>query len=157
MNNSNQFVSLERIESLKAGLLGAFAGTIAYSIAVIIDRWTIARLELPFSWTTASESLLNLVLATIVAGASGFLFGVTYRYVIRRDRNPHLNSGAVLAFGLVRGLAQVNGTLDIAFEGLGSLLALAIVVFESVLLFAVAALILDGAMERGWLKPFESE
>ena len=154
MNNLRQFVSLERIESLKAGLLGGFSGTIAFLVTTAIERLTISQLNvLP----TEPEALLSLLLAVTIAGASGFLFGVTYRYVIRRDRNPHLNSGAVLAFGLVRGLAQVSATLSGGFEGAASLLALVVMVLESIVLFAVAGRMLDWAMARDWIKPFEGD
>ncbi|MBE9041872.1 hypothetical protein IQ235_13895 [Oscillatoriales cyanobacterium LEGE 11467] len=157
MNNFRQFVSIERIESLKAGLLGGFAGTIAFLVTAAIDGLTIARSELPFQWMSDPETLLNLVLAIAIAGASGFLFGVTYRYVIRRDLNPHLNSGAVLAFGLVRGFAQVDATLSGGFEGTASLLAMVVIVLESIVLFAVAGRMLDWAMERDWIKPFDAD
>ena len=36
------------------------------------------------------------------------LFGVTYRYIIRSDKNPQLKAGGILAFGLVRGLTQIE-------------------------------------------------
>ena len=96
-------------------------------------------------------------MAVAIAGASGFLFGVTYRYVIRRDRNPHLNSGAVLAFGLVRGLAQVDTTLGGVLDGTTSVLTLVVMVLESIVLFAVAGRMLDWAMARDWIKPFEGD
>lgn len=43
-----------------------------------------------------------------IAFFSGLLFGVTYRYLIRSDKNPQLKAGGVLAFGLVRGLTQIE-------------------------------------------------
>ena len=154
MNNFRQFVSLERIESLKAGLLGGFSGAIAFLVTTAIERLTISQIDvLP----TEPEALLSLLVAVTIAGASGFLFGVTYRYVIRRDRNPHLNSGAVLAFGLVRGLAQVDTTLGGVLDGTTSVLTLVVMVLESIVLFAVAGRMLDWAMARDWIKPFEGD
>jgi hypothetical protein len=41
------------------------------------------------------------------------LFGVTYRYIIQEDSNPQLKAGAVLAFGLVRGLTVLDIGLNI--------------------------------------------
>jgi hypothetical protein len=84
-----------------------------------------------------------------IAALSGFLFGVTCRYAIRQDENPHLSSGVVLAFGLVRGLAQVNGQ-DLSL----SIFPLVVfAVLESILLFAVAYAGLSMAMRIGWVKP----
>jgi hypothetical protein len=81
---------------------------------------------------------------------SGFLFGVTYRYIIRTDRNDHLNSGAVLAFGLVRGLAQVDGS---KFE-LSQLWLDGIILAQSILLFSIARYAIDYALAQGWILPF---
>jgi hypothetical protein len=126
---------LERLESLKIGLVGGLS---------------VATLSILFSLLHSLVELQpNLVLQqgitedTVISGAiafiSGFLFGVTYRYVVQSAPNPHLKSGAVLAFGLVRGLAQ----LDLGWrlqENLGLLLLLA---GESVVMFAIAALFLN--------------
>jgi 6,7-dimethyl-8-ribityllumazine synthase len=90
---------LERIESIKAGSLGGIAAGVVFDVTIAIDH-LIAN--------ESSRSLLALGLATMIAIVSGFLFGITYRYVIRTDQNDHLNSGAVLAFGLVRGFAQID-------------------------------------------------
>lgn len=81
-----------------------------------------------------------------IAWISGFLFGVTYRYIIRSDRNSHLNDGAVLAFGLVRGLALLERTTIL---GIGS-----IFVAESIICFAIARLSLDLALKYKLIKPF---
>jgi hypothetical protein len=85
-----------------------------------------------------------------IAAFSGFLFGVTCRYAIRKDENPHLSSGVVLAFGLIRGLAQVNG------QDLNpSILPLVLfAILESIFLFAIAYFGLSTAMRVGWVKPF---
>ena len=91
--------TIERIESVKAGSLGGIAAGISYGLMLTIDRFLLHEY---------SRSFVSLGLEISIAIVSGFLFGVTYRYIIRCDRNNHLNSGAVLAFGLVRGLAQVN-------------------------------------------------
>ncbi|MDJ0636429.1 MAG: hypothetical protein QNJ34_24845, partial [Xenococcaceae cyanobacterium MO_188.B29] len=81
-----------------------------------------------------------------IAWISGFLFGVTYRYIIRGDRNSHLNDGAVLAFGLVRGLALLEETTVLSS---GSILLI-----ESVICFALARLSLDLALKYKLIKPF---
>jgi hypothetical protein len=61
----------------------------------------------------------------------------------------------VLAFGLVRGLALVEGTLHEPIALLPSaLLPLVLLGAESLLLFAGTRLVLDSALADGWLKPF---
>ena len=84
-----------------------------------------------------------------IGAVSGFLFGVTYRYVIRSDRNSHLNDGAVLAFGLVRGLALIERNFN-----LSELLSLGGLVLQSIVYFAVVRLLLDLAIARKLIKPF---
>jgi ammonia channel protein AmtB len=74
---------------------------------------------------TSTVSVVNVAIASI----SGFLFAVTYRYIVRDDQNPHLKSGAVSAFGLVRGLAQIQEPLD----SIVNIMAIA----ESLILFNV--------------------
>ncbi|NJN88715.1 MAG: hypothetical protein HC881_23575, partial [Leptolyngbyaceae cyanobacterium SL_7_1] len=51
---------------------------------------------------------LPMLLQGAIALATGFLFGVSYRYIVRQDENSHLKSGAILAFGIIRGLAQID-------------------------------------------------
>jgi hypothetical protein len=134
---------LERIESVKAGSLGGIAAGIAYGALVALDRFTIDR---------HSSTLTSLALAVAIASVSGFLFGITYRYIIRADRNNHLNSGAVLAFGLVRGLARVNiHDLELTQLALNGL-----ILAESISIFAIARYTLDYALTVRWISPFES-
>ena len=136
----------ERIESVKAGIVGAGAFTIAELIVLVVRSLIVPVLTpnptgliIDYSW------LVQLAIGAI----SGFLFGVTYRYIIRGDRNSHLNDGAVLAFGLVRGLALVER--DITLSELSSVLFL---IISSVVCFAIARLVLDLAIARKFIKPF---
>ncbi|AFZ00285.1 hypothetical protein [Calothrix sp. PCC 6303] len=125
----------ERLESLKAGIISSVASVFGFLLTNIINTWLL-HLQ-PFSWTSS-----------IFIGFSGFLFGVTYRYIIRNDDNPHLKSGGVMAFGLVRGLAQIDGSLkniDISTIALPT---------ESILCFAIAATILDFSIQQNWIQPF---
>jgi hypothetical protein len=134
---------VERIESVKAGSLSGIAAGIAYETIDNLDRWLLGGYSPP---------LISLSLELAIAIAAGFLFGVTYRYIIRTDRNSHLNSGAVLAFGLVRGLARVDvGGLEPI-----QLLANGLVVLESVALFAIARAAIDYALSVRWIAPFKS-
>ncbi len=134
---------VERIESVKAGSLSGIAAGIAYGTIDTLERLLLDKYS-PLS--------IGLGLELAIAIVAGFLFGVTYRYIIRTDRNSHLNSGAVLAFGLVRGLARVDvGGLE-PIEILGN----GFVVLESVALFAIARAAIDYALSVRWIAPFKS-
>ncbi|MGK7900370.1 MAG: hypothetical protein AB4352_02950 [Hormoscilla sp.] len=133
----------ERVESLKAGMLAAGVGAIAFLFTTSMNRWVLpAEVDLMYdvSWLVSGA----------IAIFSGFLFGVTYRYVIRTDENSHLKSGAILAFGLVRGLAQV----DVQLQNLATFWSCGILGLESIFLFAIAGITLDWAIRRRWVKPF---
>jgi hypothetical protein len=142
--------TVERIESLKAG--GISSGTAA--IAALLFGW--AHRQIAFPGLAGSEVGFSYpvmsLLPIVVAGFTGFLFGVTYRYVIRQDTNPHLKSGAVMAFGLTRSLAQIETAIEPNF--LAMCLPLLIAGLESIGMIAIAALILERAMRQGWIKPF---
>ncbi len=137
---------IERIESVKAGILGAVAFTVA-ELVIILAKTLIVELVAKPEATAVVDWQLLIQLA--IGSISGFLFGVTYRYIIRDDRNFHLNDGAVLAFGLVRGLALV----EVNFV-LSELLSLLFLVFQSIICFAIARFILDLAISRKIIKPF---
>ena len=140
----------ERIESVKAGITAAVVFGLAETGMIFAHSYLGFQVNPLFSVSQAYVSQNSLVLELIghivVAVVSGFLFGVTYRYVIRGDRNPHLQDGAVLAFGLVRGLAVIEGTEFTPWWGL--------VLLESVVCFAIARLALDIALRLKLLKPF---
>ena len=55
----------------------------------------------------------------------------------------------MLAFGLVRGLALVEGNL-----ALSELLSLSILVMQSIICFAIARFTIDLAISRKLIKPF---
>ncbi|MDJ0661518.1 MAG: hypothetical protein QNJ42_18815 [Crocosphaera sp.] len=133
--------NLERIESVKAGYLGGMAFTIAYVLILAINYST---------WDVYVPDVIGLGIKVAIAFISGFLFAVTYRYIIRTDKNGHLKDGAVLAFGLVRGLVPVEMSSDL-FHHLGQLTILGV---ESIICFIVARFCLEFAFERGWIKLF---
>ncbi|HLO47488.1 MAG TPA: hypothetical protein VK211_03585 [Kamptonema sp.] len=147
------FSLAERLESLKAGILAALSLLLAFGMAETANSLMLAK-----SLETLPAMDFNLVVRGAIALISGFLFGATYRYAIRRDTNPHLKSGVVLAFGLVRGFGQ----LDIGLSNdAGILLDPNIWLFaamdaESILMFAIASLSLDFAIQHNWIKPFNS-
>lgn len=137
----------ERIESVKSGIVGAGGFAIA-EITTLIVKATMLHNISEFSSPTMLLNW-NLAIQLLIGAVSGFLFGVTYRYIIRDDRNSHLNDGAVLAFGLVRGLALVENTVIVS-----ELLSLGSLVLQSIVCFAIARLILDIAIKYKLLKPF---
>jgi hypothetical protein len=136
----------ERLESLKAGVIAGGMAAFAEGLFQVGQGQWLANVGLLGSAAPHFDGLFAGYLA--IAGLSGFLFGVTCRYAIREDHNPHLSSGVVLAFGLVRGLAQVN--LEDVTPQMGPLILFA--VFESIGVFAIAYLGLSTAMRWGWVK-----
>lgn len=143
----------ERLESVKAGLVGALTASLLFGALLLLHGWLSLRFA-PLAALLLSADSLRLLMGGAIAALSGFLFGITYRYIIRQDQNPHLKDGAVLAFGLVRGLALVEGILHEPIALLPSaLLPLVLLVTESLLLFAGIRLVLDSALAGGWVKP----
>jgi hypothetical protein len=149
--NESPNLTAERIESLKAGTLAAVSFTLAYSITVVGNTLILAE-QFEALVSLQITTAVDLLVKVAIAWLSGFLFGVTYRYVIRDDENPHLKDGAVLAFGLVKGLApaEVAQNLSNGFWSLG------VLGVESILCFLVARFTLDFALHRRWIKPFKS-
>ena len=150
VNNYLDMTTVERIESLKAGILTALSFTLAYSIAVVGNSLVLAQFEGLAALQISTP--VNLLVKVAVAWLSGFLFGVTYRYVIRDDENPHLKSGAVLAFGLVRGL----GLLEMEPNWIDSFWLLSVLGVESIFCFTIARFTLDWGLHHSWVKPFKS-
>ena len=135
--------NLERIESVKAGYLGGMSFTISYILILVLNYTT---------WDENTPDLIFLGVKVAIAFISGFLFSVTYRYIMRTDNNGHLKDGAVFAFGLVRGLVPVEMSADFC-NNLGQL---SILGMESIICFIVARFSLDFAFYRRWIKPFSS-
>ncbi|PZV03771.1 MAG: hypothetical protein DCF22_25990 [Leptolyngbya sp.] len=141
---------MERWESLKAGGIGAIAAGILFVLFTLINsQWilipTTSAANLP-----SGSTEVTIAASGAIAILSGFLFAVTYRYVIRQDQNVHLKSGAVAAFGLVRGLAQ----LDIGWQSGVHLLPLLVFMLESFVLFAGVRMAIDWAISHSKVKPF---
>ena len=139
----------ERVESVKAGAVGALAAGFVFGLATLVNELLASRFE-PLAGLLTKMGDFDWLMSGAIALLSGFLFGITYRYVIRQDPNPHLRSGAVLAFGLVRGLAQI----DTGWTAQKALLPFAVLGLESLLLFVAARLLLDWAFYQSWVKPF---
>lgn len=140
----------ERLESLKSGFISALSFSVVFAIASVFNYFI-------FKYYFKSQIILSIftlnwqwLISAGIAAFSGFLFGVTYRYIIREDDNPQLKAGGVLAFGLVRGLTQVDMGLNFSL----AVFPLILLGLESILEFAVAAFTLDRAIQFSWIKPF---
>lgn len=140
----------ERLESLKAGIIAALSLFVAGIITNLVNSLVLARYFVVLDSLRVNTVNWQLVASGAIAAICGLLFGVTYRYIIREDNNPQLKAGAVLAFGLVRGLSQLDLKLYIP----GSILPVVILAIESIVWFAVAAIALDWTIQLGWVKPF---
>ncbi|MBD2124384.1 hypothetical protein [Trichocoleus sp. FACHB-262] len=152
VNGSFELNLAERIESLKAGTLAALSVCVAFAAIALVNSQVLATQFASLASLQIASIETNLLISGAIAILAGFLFGVTYRYVIREDQNPHLKSGVVLAFGLVRGLAQV----DVGFNLQGTLWPFGVLAIESICLFAIARLALDFAIQQDWVKRFNS-
>lgn len=137
----------ERIESVKAGLIGAGAFAIAELIIALFQA-TVAQFFPQYSLASITLNW-ELLLQLFFGAVSGFLFGVTYRYIIRDDRNSHLSDGAVFAFGLIRGLALIENNLIWS-----EILSLLFLITKSIVCFTIARFILDLAISRKLIQPF---
>lgn len=84
----------ERLESVKAAAVSSIVGVLA---------------SLPISFYEVQD-LSQLFLQTTVVFISCALFGVTFRYAVRRDLdNTQLKTGAPAAFAFVRGISRQHG------------------------------------------------
>ncbi|KAL3499083.1 hypothetical protein ACH5RR_041815 [Cinchona calisaya] len=132
----------ERLESIKAAIISAIVGTIA---------------GLPFSLTRAT-GISDLIFPLAIAFVSCALFGVTFRYAVRRDLDDiHLKSGTSAAFGIVKGLATLGAGTRLELDA-GNLIPIAldaaVNVSENLLIFFFAGVGLDFCMKLGVLSSF---
>ncbi len=152
-HSSSNFSPAERIESLKAGALAGFSALLTFGVILAANSFILApgfellaSLQIEaWGWEVGFRGAIALI--------SGFLFGATYRYIVRDDRNPQLKAGAVLAFGLVRAFGQID--VGLSAEKMPAILwPLAIASIESMILFVVGGFILERAIAFGIIKPF---
>lgn len=148
--SSAEFTDAERLMSAKAAILGGIcAGSVSLGI-LIIHRVLNPAMGLPLLGEIGSLAMLTLLVNGAIASIAGAMFALTYRYAVRQDNNVQLNTGVVLAFTLVRGLAQVDAGSAIAQTFWPFLSACG----ESVVIFGLTALCLTFATQRQWLTPF---
>lgn len=137
----------ERLESIKAGIMGALVGVAVTIFFVGLDHMVLGN------QLFSPVAVLQIIPRLVVAAICSFLFGVTYRYIVRQDQSPHLRSGAVGAFALTRGLSQLE-TIELSELSLANALPLGLPLVESFGLFLTVRLVLDLGLNKQWLKPF---
>ncbi|KAH7443728.1 hypothetical protein KP509_02G048300 [Ceratopteris richardii] len=138
---------VERKESAKAAGVAGVVG----SLAVI-----------PFYSLTGDLDNVEIILKTGMAFISCALFGLTYRYVVRRDLiNTQLRAGCIAAFALVRCFAQVDAARllsNISQKEITELLSTgSLFAAESIAIFSFAAVGLEYCMQQGIVSPFPSK
>ncbi|KAJ7535679.1 hypothetical protein O6H91_12G042500 [Diphasiastrum complanatum] len=138
--------NFERIESIRAAAVSALGGVSA---------------SLPFAIASGQGLDLNFFLSEGSILVSCALFGVCFRYIVRRDLdNIQLKAGAAAAFGLVRGLGQLETTqllVDCSKGGCHEVFEAALDAGQSLYIFFSAALVLDFCLKKKLLKPFSAE
>ncbi|MEM9922990.1 MAG: hypothetical protein AAF915_04445 [Cyanobacteria bacterium P01_D01_bin.50] len=149
---SNLDLMTERLESLKAAIICALSFSLVFILASIFNHSLLKDYFHNFYNLSTITRNWQWLISTGIAGFSGFLFGITYRYIIRQDENPQLKAGSVFAFGLVRALTQVDMGINFSL----SVVPVVLLALESILGFVVAAFTLDSAIKFGWVKPFIS-
>ncbi|MCV3215041.1 hypothetical protein OGM63_16230 [Plectonema radiosum NIES-515] len=142
----------ERLESLKAGIFGGLSMSLTFVITSFLNNLLLAKYFVALSILQLNIQDDSWWVSGAISCFCGLLFGVTYRYIIRSDDNPQLKAGGVLAFGLVRGLTQI----DVGFCCYSTILPFVVLAAESIVWFALCAIALDTAIQFGFLKPFKS-
>ncbi len=150
MTADSSFTAAERIASLKAAVVGGMSAGFVSLIILILRRIFVFGVDGLSLTLTSGMATLTLSVNAGIAGLSGALFALVYRYAIRQDKNPQLNTGVVFAFTLVRGLALVDAGSAIAQNFVPFFLACG----ESLLIFGLTALVLNFAIQRQWLTKF---
>ncbi|MBW4608945.1 MAG: hypothetical protein KME22_17500 [Hassallia sp. WJT32-NPBG1] len=140
----------ERLESLKAGIFGGLSLCLAFLITSFLNNLLLSKYFPALRIFQISIQDWRWWISGAISCFCGLLFGVTYRYIIRSDNNPQLKAGGVLAFGLVRGLTQVDVGLYCY-----SILPFVVLGAESIVWFAISAIALDTAIKLGWVKTFK--
>jgi hypothetical protein len=173
----------QKLESGKAATLGAAVG--GGVRAIICSGAMFLPVPDVLSVLSADQDpALQLMIGTGVGIVEGALFGLTYRYVVRQDRQPsaarreavpvnvgHMGDGAVGAFSLVTALGGADSELkSVAANVLGVALsahpltevgdAIAITLpvlarlVAAILVFGSTRAILDACIDKGLLKQF---
>ncbi|CAI9093397.1 OLC1v1028895C1 [Oldenlandia corymbosa var. corymbosa] len=135
----------ERVESVTAAIVSAVVGTLA---------------GLPLALTRATTGNVNdLIVPLGITFVSCALYGVTFRYAVRRDLdNFHLKSGTSAAFGIVKALATLGAKPTLQQLDIDRLFPVAldsaVYISENLLIFSFAGVALDFCIKSGFLSPY---
>ncbi|KAH9619530.1 hypothetical protein KSS87_015257 [Heliosperma pusillum] len=140
--NADALQKEERLESVKAALISGLVGTVA-AAPIYLSQLDVSP---------------QLLLQLGISFATCALFGVTFRYAVRRDLdNIQLKTGTAAAFAFVKGLATLGATspLELNSESLLShALDAAFFVSQDLLVFVFAAVTLDFCFKTRVISPF---
>jgi len=138
--------ALLKSPSLRAFVVGFATGIIALSPVTYLSLHTIPSEIIE---NGSSQFLFDTVTGGISAGA----FATIYRYFIQAypNKNEDMRMGIVGAFVLCR--ASLSCSAPLGFIDGGMLQQYTFNAFENVLLFGVAALVLEYACEKGLISP----
>ncbi|HBC43143.1 MAG TPA: hypothetical protein DCZ88_14970 [Pseudanabaena sp.] len=147
----------DRIDSLKAGCLGAIASVFAFFVIALCHHFLqnhLTNVQLISNFELDIALMLLIKLAMI--GFAGFLFAVTYRYIVRRDRNSHLKSGAILAFACIRSVTTIDHELTslIQLPLISMALAIIILLVENIVWLAIIQSLIETAIQHKWITTF---
>lgn len=160
ISTASEHLSLtDRIESIKAGLLGAIASVFGF-FAIALSHHFLQGFLTGIALINSFElgNPLTLFFKLGMTGFSGFLFAVTYRYIVRRDRNSHLKSGAVLAFAFIHSFGAIERELPslTLLPLLQMAVAIAFLLLENVVWLAIVQNILETSIQSRWIAAFSS-
>jgi len=159
--NSDKFSFAQRIESIKTGLVGLFAGGISLTpIAALHD--------IVFPGDTILQGVAQWEFDTDMGSIETALFAIVYRYCVREgeEKNEMLPMGVVGAFVLVRTLSRVRvseyctaAPLDcgdpIGYFDWNMIQQAAFSGLESVVMFSVTAAAMEYCYKRRIISRFE--
>jgi hypothetical protein len=91
-DGDSKFGMAQRLQSIKCVAIGAISGGIAVA---------------PVAYYHYLGNLAQWEFTTDMSCLQAALFAIVYRYAVREDENPMLNSGVVGAFVLVRTLSNI--------------------------------------------------
>jgi hypothetical protein len=146
----------ERIESVKAAVIGVVGG-----IAALLPYGIVKGIVYRFSATWEFEFD-----ATVLGLA---LFGITYRYAVRKDNNPNLKQGVVGSFAITKALSCIDVPDSLCtsvpincgppfFLFSDSMLLQGVAAFiEAIIAYGGAAYILERCMSSGLLSKFPKD
>jgi hypothetical protein len=129
---------LERIESVKAGAAGSIAGVVGSIVPVV---------ALGFRYGFNNDWLFHLETGVILYS----LFGIVYRYAVRRDTNPSLKQGVVGAFAITQTLSSLSAPDGI---NMGLVIIGGVYLLANAFPYASAAYAIESCFAQGLISPF---